>query len=463
LVSSILLLPLALSAQQEPLAEQEQQSPQPSQTSDTPAPQDGTGSDFLKLPVVLNLATGEILHSPISPLHWGRLSMISTNFYYAYDSNVLFSPNNPSSDRLFGVRSLIVYSIGNKRSSFTFQYQPFALASRHYYEASGAGQSLNFDTYHYLSHRWLLGISDSYRYMPGQAQFDGASFVQDFSSGALTEQPLLTAGQEYQENSLNASLSRAISPRDQLTFNSSLGWYDVSSLADSNSASQNAIYPAHSNETLGTGLTWTHQWTPAREFGLSYHFSRSVFNAAYPASEYYSVFANYEQQIRPTVSVWISLGPALQMTAPAAGSADQRTQSVLTYEGSFTLMKTFQRSGISLSLSRGEGFNGLISNQLTNQAFIAYRRDLGRRWNLNTGIGYVEQADLTGQKVEGQSVWTSLGWALSRSWSTVVSYSFTNITGGVSPLSGRQFVSIGVQWSLLPRKEGAPGGAKPAH
>lgn len=402
---------------------------------------------------VMSLVTGELLESPISPLHWGRVSLMSGDFFYLYDRNSISPPYTVGSDRLLGVTGLLVYSLQRKRAGVTFQYQPFVMASKESYQASGLGQSLSFNTYRMLRRSWLLSLSDNFQSMPPQSQFMNPGFTQDFTTGLITTKPLLAVGQEYLSNNLSLSLEHPLGARDILTWVGSYGLNYVSLPYGSSSTLQQppANLPgSDTNQTLGTSLTWTHAWKQGRELGLSYAFSRTVLNHSSPGSLYYSLLGSYQQQIRPSLMMGISFGPALQIQGAGFGNSAATVTKALTYEGSFNLLKTFRRSGISVYLTRSEGFVGVISNQLSNQAYVSYTRQFGRRLSGAVGVGYLEQDSLNTRAEWGRSVWAETSYSLSRSWSTVAEYGYTDVRGGPYGLGRQLIMSFGLRWMWAP-------------
>src|SRR5258708_27319826 len=63
---------------------------------------------------VSNSATGQLMENPQSPLHLGRLSLLSFESFYLYDNNYNFSRTEPRSSQAATFRGHVVYSLRRK-------------------------------------------------------------------------------------------------------------------------------------------------------------------------------------------------------------------------------------------------------------------------------------------------------------------------------------------------------------
>ncbi len=399
-------------------------------------------------PVTTNLITGQALEFLVTPWRWGRLSLLSVGLNYGYDTNVLLQQNNGISNTVYSAQGLLVYSIQKQRSSLVLQYAPSIFTSSRVTEANYLGHTISFNTYRDLTPQWRLDISDSFQFVPSQNRLFTPSFAQDFSSGTITQQPVLATGEKYLTDSLSATVTHPLSATDNISFTSS---YNVNNVyANSTSTIQSPSL----GQTFGAGVSWMHQWTESRQIGLTYQYSRTILGGASTGSLYYTVMATYAQQLSPSIRMELSYGPSYGITqSNSNGLVTINTQK--TYQGSFSLQKTFRRSALSFHFSRSQNFSGIVSNSLNNRYDVAYIRPLGTRWSVSTGASYLEQTALTQGVVRGRTSWVQCGYQLSRNWTAVVSYSYFDMRGTTQPFVGLM-VSAGLRWSWNPESRTNP-------
>jgi hypothetical protein len=396
-------------------------------------------------PVVTNLETGQALNSLLTPWRWGRLSLLSMDLQSGYNVN-----NGGFSNTFDTARGLLVYSIQKERTGLILQYEPSVYATSRVTRTNLLGNLLSFDTYRDLTSRWRLDISDGFHFVPNQIRFLTPGFTQDFTTGTVTQQPLLITGQNYLTNNLTATLSYQLSATNTISFNS---FYNINNVSVNQST---ATQSANLGQTFGEAVSWTHEWTETRQIGLTYQYSRTILGAAFGESLYYSVFATYEQDLFPSVTMGLTFGPSYGISQGSAGNGSVAVNTQKTYQGSFGLQKRFERSALSFHFSRSQNFSGIVSDNLSNRYDVSYIRPLGTRWSVSTGASYLEQASVSGGTLRGRSSWVQCGYRLSRGWSAVVNYSYFAVRGfQQSSVQGQQpfdslSVSAGLRWSWGP-------------
>jgi hypothetical protein len=403
-------------------------------------------------PATMNLVTGQALKSLITPWRWGRISLLSFDFDYGYDTNVLLDQNSSVSDRLYTARGLLVYSIQKPRSSLILQYAPSMFASDRVRQVNLLGQSLAFNSYRDLAQNWRLDFTDSFQYAPSQLRLYTPTFTQDFSTGTTTDQPFLATGRTYLTNTLTASLTHQLSATDNISVQSS---YSVNNTPYANQGVSATPLP-NLGQTFAFGVGWTHQWAATRQIGLTYQYSRTFLGGPSNGSLFYSVLASYEQNLAPSLRVALSYGPSFGITQASSPIGLVTTNTESTYQGSFSLQKTFERSALSFHFARSLAFSGIVSDTLNNRYDASYLRQFGTRWNMSVGASYLEQAWATGGITRGRSSWVQWSYRLSPSLDAVVSYSYFDVRGTTQPFSGLM-VTAGIRWAW--GGENRPNGA----
>jgi hypothetical protein len=394
-------------------------------------------------PVVTNLETGQTLNSLLTPWRWGRLSLLSMSLQTGYNTN-----NRGFSNTFDSASGLLVYSIQKEKTGLILQYQPSVFVTARVTNANLLGNYLSFNTYRDWTSRLRLDISDGFHYVPNQLRFLTPGFTQDFTTGTVTQQPVLITGQNYLTDSLAATLSYQMNATDSISFNST---YNI------NNVSVNQSTPTQSTnlgQTFGEGVTWAHQWTETRRIGLTYQYARTFLGSASNGSLFYTVMASYEQDLFPSVTMDLSFGPSYGISQEPSGTGSVALNTEKTYQGSFGLQKRFERSALSFHFSRSQNFSGIVSDRLSNRYDVAYIRPLGTRWSVSTGGSYLEQGGMSGGNLRGRSGWVQCGYRLSRNWSAVVNYSYFAVQGiqqssvlGIQQPYDSQFLSAGLRWA----------------
>ena len=153
---------------------------------------------FERQPV--NLSTGQVLSKTRSPLHWGRLSVMSFELMQIYDSNYLFLKDNPLSAQAGAVQGLLVYSLKSSRASLNLQYRPQFWASDQTQQFDYSSHMVDFHTFRYLTPRWAINVSDQFQYSPDRGRLNEVGFSPDYSTGTSTQNPFLSTGRRMVNN-----------------------------------------------------------------------------------------------------------------------------------------------------------------------------------------------------------------------------------------------------------------------
>lgn len=452
LVALLLALPLSTRAQQD------SQTQTPSDTDSPSVFVDSQRDSPPYPPVIASLDTGQTLNGGkgavpagrasrmAAVLSWRKLSLLSFSSFYTYDSNYTFQ-RNPTAVNALAIDGLVLYSIGGERTALDFQYRPYVLVSEVTRQADFAANSLDLHTYHYLSPRWLLNLDDRFQYAPDQGRLVDPTLSVDFTKGIFTRQPFLANGQESLTNGLSIGLSDRFSGPDTFSFHGNYEYVDMWNAYKSSTTltSTSTSTSPHQENTVGGGISWSHEIRPDQQFGVAYNYDRQLIGgeaAQKPlarAAQYHSLLLNYSQRIRPSVLVQLSFGPSLQIHGNGA-------RSTKTFVGTAEILKTFHASNIALSYARDYDYTGIISNSYHDRYDVSYTRTFGRRWDFSTGVGYIEQGSSHSGTFRGRTEWSRLGYYLTPRLSTFVSFMNSSAAGGPQPYASRNLITAGLRW-----------------
>ena len=401
-----------------------------------------TPPSFEQQPV--NLSTGQVLSKTRSPLHWGRLSVMSFEFMQVYDNNYLFLKDHPLSTQAGAVQALFVYSAKGRHASLSLQYRPQFWASDQIHQFDYSSHMLDFHTFKYLAPRWAINVSDQFQYSPDRRRLNEVGFSPAYSTGTSTQNPFLATGRRMVNNAFGVSVDHRATAHDSFEVSARQQYIGLSSTDDPQL--QDPIALSTEQQDYAGRIGWTHTWRPDNTFGIQYSYDHQFFNGFDSHAQLHGILLAFSRRLRPSLLLRIGGGPALLLPAKLIG-AIQHQERQITYQANASLYKSFRRSGIALSYSRNNAFTGQISDGLNDRVDASYSQRLFRSIDVILGGAYVRQEYSIRPRLYGKSGWSELDLHLSRSWSVYGTYSYLTQAGGPILFGPRQLITSGIRWN----------------
>jgi hypothetical protein len=412
-----------------------------------PMPEEAPATDhesFDRTPV--NLATGQLLNTTRSPLHWGHLSLLSFDLMQVYDSNYLFLKDNPLSAQAGAAQALLVYAIKTRRTNLSFQYRPQLWVSSDTTVVDYASHSLDLHASRQTSPKWAINFSDQYQWREDSGRIDSIGFTPDYSSSNIHQSPFLAAGQRLISNTAEVTIDNNLTAHSSFEI---LARHQYIQLSQSDITSPPPGTPAAPDSTqqiYGGQIGWNYQWSRNNSFGFHYGYDRQDFQATDSTVQFHSALLGLSRRLGRTVVVQISGGPSLMQVPVPPGSA-QVEKNQLTYQASAVLFKTFRRAGVTLSYSRNDSFTGQITDRLNDRVDASITKRFVRRTDLVVGGSYIRENFSSGAHRYGKSGWAQVNYRLGSSWSLYGTYSYLTQNGGAVAFGPRHLVTSGIRWS----------------
>lgn len=413
----------------------------PPRPEETPAAAD---QSFDRAPV--NLATGQLLSTSRSPLHWGHLSLLSFDLLQVYDSNYLFLKDNPLSAQAGAVQALLVYAIKTRRTNLSFQYRPQLWVSSDATQVDYASHSLDLHASRQASPRWAINFSDQYQWLEDSGRIDSIGFTPDYSSSNIHQNPFLAAGQRLTSNTAEVTIDHNFTAHSSFEI---LGRDQYIQLSQSDITSPppgTLAVPDSTQQIYGGQIGWNYQWSRNNSFGFHYGYDREDFQATDSTVQFHSALLGFSRTLGRTVVVQVSGGPSLMQVPVLPGSAPVE-KNQLTYQSSAVLFKTFRRAALTLSYSRNDSFTGQITDGLNDRVDGSITKRFVRRTDLVVGGSYIRENFTLGAHPYGKSGWAQVNYRLGPSWSFYGTYSYLTQTAGPIAFGPRHLVTSGIRWS----------------
>lgn len=440
LASIVLAFSLNTAAQEQP-SDSVGQDPTPAATEPNSA--DSQNQSLPDPGVMSTLDTGQKASqgsSRASPLQWGHLSLSSFDAFYDYDSNYRFAATNPQAADAMAARLLFLYSVGNAQEALNVQYKPFLFISQNDQEVDLTDVRVDAHKYRRLSTRWITGVNEVFAYSPDRGSFIDATIAPDFSTGAVTQDSFLANGFKELRNGATGFLGYRIALHDTVGFHAQYEFIDLINKF----APQNPVADEfRTQNTIGGGIGWAHEFSESRDFGVQYNYDRGYVGGFEGRSQFHSVMFTYGQRIQPTLLLRLSAGPSLEIY-------DNGRPNYRTVRASVEVLKTFHRSRLGGLYSRDYNYTGVISNGFHDRFDALYSRTFGPRWDLSGGGGYVINNSTFSPQVRGRDLWIRGSHRLSASWGLYASFGNSASSGGLRPYAPRSSVVAGVHWSYQP-------------
>lgn len=398
-----------------------------------------------QLPTATNLETGLPLRTTMSPLHWGRLSLLSFTAFEGYDTNLQLQPT-ASASSLTALQFLAIYSIQRARTSFNLQYRPYVWFTQHTTYKDFAANSLDLDTSHNFGHAWIMTLADSFRYSPELANQLGGAFSPDYQTATSTNSPFLALQRKYWTNAANIGLDHQLSQRSHLVFNLTDNFVRMWNGTNGQTLPE-PIPTTNEQNTYGGGLTWTRDWSRKNMVRLSYDYRRQQTSYLYGNTNYHTFDVGYTRILKPTLTFTIQGGPGFWSgQAVGSGSNFRRT----TAQGSVSLFQAFHGGGIAFSASRNANYSGVFSNSLNNRYEVSLTKHFFRRWNATATGSYIQQEFVGRPTTTGELAWGQMAYRLTHMWSIFGGYQYYHTVNGLLPYAPQHFASLGIRWAWEP-------------
>lgn len=370
----------------------------------------------------------------LSPLHWGRLSVVSFSFLQAYQTDT--SRHIDSSV----LKSSVSYAIDKSGMDFVAEYSPAVWLSQSGTRYNFADHDFELATHRKLG-RWVFGASDALYSLPLRSQFAQFGFEPSYS--IRNTDPALILGDEL-SNSARFTADRLLGPADRLQLGLGYLYYKISNASVDQSGSRNST-----EHNADANLYWNHRlgWRSSLGFDYTYsqrYFNRETANLTTEISRHHSVMATYSFEPTPAWSFSAGFGPTIWRGAGARQSK--------SYIVSASARRKLRRAAVTLSFNRSDEFVGIIGDNLSNQLELACAFALGRKWSLTTGGTYTRQV-LDPRAVHGWRTGTQASYALGNHFSWFLGFSFIR-QSELSPVNSlpSYFASTGIRWEWNPRE-----------
>jgi hypothetical protein len=455
LLSSLLFNPAALRCQQPPPPTSTNgQNPNEDRTSQEQSTEvEAVPGDP---PPLVSIDSGQAVNHGVSSIHWGKLSLFSLNILGIRDDVSVGSVNQTLTTGV--IKGFLLYSFKHGRDEFDFQYLPQVIISSYGTNSNFGNQALQFHTFRHLANRWSLNFSDTFSYQPNQGYIQDATIIPQFPTGAVLQNPFLTPNQGFLNNLVQATFTYNRSQKNGFNYSVRYGFLRVTSSSVGTSPPVANGNVNGNDHLVGGGMEWQHNWNPVTSFGLGGNYDRRFLSGG-GSADYYSLLASYRRRLTHTIFFSGSIGPTFLRETDVASSGS-RTYHTLTYEGSVTLTKAFQRSGLAFSFDRNHISSQYLQGTLTDRWGVSYSRFFGLRWTSLVGAGYLRQqftANAGNSAYDGRAAWAQAGYALFREWSVTGSYTRFTDTGllGQAAQTRNLFVA-GLRWAWAPHDRSGP-------
>ncbi len=328
------------------------------------------------LPPIRKIGSASLLDSS-SQLRWGDIFIGSADFsqVYATTSPVTGASvaNNAS---LF--RTHIYYDHEFQRARLALQYQPRLMVIDGKVVSDFVNQNVNLDSYVVLSSRWVMGLDEHVTYY-GSKNVYGDTFLDADSVTATTVQNNFLEGSgTWLSSSTGVSFNYLWSPRTRISVSPSYT-YTHSTASIDNVQTNTFTSETFSSNGYSVRSTASYDMTANRTIGAYYYFQHLTSSNSFSSTTYHGFGASVSQRLTPSVAVSGSLGAT---TANFSGGRQWDTAF------SLAAIKSFQRSNVALSYSRGSTLAGYVTNHLGERIDIRAVQGWTRRFQTGLGAGY---------------------------------------------------------------------------
>jgi hypothetical protein len=409
----------------------------------TPNPDDELDQE---LPVI-DLVTALRMKTWLTPLHWGRLSLLSVNAYEGYNSNPQFQ-RIPFGATITSVSSLVLYSTAFAGWRANIQYEPFFWFSSKRTLSDFAAASFDLRTIRHINGNWHWTLGDRLRYSPTHSTEESKGFVVDPSGGFSIGDAFLSSGRNVLVNGVIATLTDRYGENSTLTFHADQDYTRLSSFVGGSQLID--TLPSQEAFTFSAGVTWRNRISLKDTLNAEYTY-RLLDSTGTSVADVNSQAASIgvSHKFTQSLGASISAGPAWSLYSGHNGGSDHgRT----TLHGSLALSKEFRRGGAILSFARSDSFSGIISDSFHNRYDLNFHREFTTRFHGSISGSYIQQEFSNMRNTDGELVSGELRYFLSRNWALFSQARYLNILGNERILGPEKSVILGFRWSWVPEK-----------
>jgi hypothetical protein len=328
------------------------------------------------LPPIRKVGSASLLDSA-SQSRWGDFFIGSADFSQVYaTSSPVTGTSVGNNASLF--RTHIYYDHQFQRGRLALQYQPRLMIIDGKVIGDFVNQNVNLDSYVVLSSRWVMGLDEHVTYY-GSKNVYGDTFLDADSVTATTVQNNFLEGSgTWVSSSTGASFSYLWSPRMKIAISPSYTYSHSTSTLDN---TQTGTFSSESFSSNGYSAraTASYDMTESRSIGAYYYFQYLTSSNSFANTTYHGLGVSASQRITPSFAVNGSIGAT---TANFSGGRQ--------WDSAFALgvIKSFQRSNVALSYSRGETLAGYVTNHLGERIDLRAVQGWTRRFQTGVGAGY---------------------------------------------------------------------------
>ncbi len=425
-----------------------------------------------RVPPPTSIETGQPLWSAISPLRWGRLSLLSASASAVYDSNFqLAQQGSPAQSSEVGFLQFVAaFSIRKNRYSVDLQYMPSLWYTNSHLSKNWYGNDVSFHTGFALSPRDTLTITDTFHYLPAGSPLNGMGFSANFTNFLLLENPFLAQGTKSLFNTLTGDLEHVIDSRNRVNFTVTQGYYSLTAPPFTPKPNiiclpglpfcfvqpgppPKAAY-TQSRPSLNLSAMWTHQFDSRNTLTVNYSFERDWLRGTFESdTEFQHIGVGYIRNVTPSVTASFEGGPTFSASKPIPG----RVHNTVGLSGTASIFKTFHYGGgLVASVNRSYSFAGVFSDSAHTSFNLGYSQRVHTKWNFNVGDSYLIQEFSNAPRTYGYTAWAGSNYSLSRSWSVFSGLNYFRTTGSVIGYAPRTSVYGGIRWGWSPEQVQAP-------
>jgi hypothetical protein len=406
----------------------------PATTPDAASPQASTvDSDS---PPVYSLQSGLPLQSKISPLRWGRLSLLSFSLMETYEAGAQM----PAGEATLA-SGLVIYSVDHTRSHFNFQYMPMAWYASGNFHNNFTAHAVDLSTGRNFGRFWRVTFADQYHYSPNLTFMSASSFNPDFSSGSATRNPFFLLGRKSIVNNASLNVNRQLDGSNQLNVTLNNSFTRLSEVTDPQAVGTISL-PTDEQLFYSGNVAWSHRFSGNGSMSLSYGYSDQQERNNHQRLQYQNVTAGYTRRLTPTITMTVQAGPAWSKRS-------------VTAQGSVGIYKSFRHGGVAAAFSRDTEFVGILGGGFHNRYDLSFQQRLWTRWGFSVGSSYVQQRlPASPRSSNGVMTWSSLSYRLSPSWSVYSSYFYMNFGSNLNIPTAREAAVLGIRWAWAPESSG---------
>jgi hypothetical protein len=407
-------------------------------------------SDDTMMPLPNSLDTDLPLGVVLSPLHWGRISLLSLAAYQGYETNptatrpAVPESSSPSSE-FSAFNALLVYSIERASWELDLQYEPSIVASPELISKNLTGNASDFQLSRRLNETWTLTIRDHFRYSPDlQTSIQGNSLALNLGGGISVQIPFLQNNESLLTNTGSANFSHRFSAASSVVFGLTQSYLRVA--PSTNLGKIQRDFPVTDAYATDVNIAYTDMVGARDKFYASYDYRAQLASEASGTSTYHVLDAGLGHVLTPGLRLSFSGGPGFYN--PGGRANAWRT----TLQGTVQLEKSYRRGEIGVAFSRNNSFNGVLSNSFANHYALNLDHRFTTRVRLTANYSYIQQQIYGKNGQTGTLASVEPSWFMTRNWSVFGQVRYIDTHGSDFSIPSDKIFTAGVRWSWVPEK-----------